>query len=452
MREAGALALRAGVDVGISYEDAYMSAMAANVRSGAVPMALVDRAVRRVLRQKMRLGLFEGPYVDPARAERVSHTTEHRELALRAAREGIVLLRNEGALLPLRKDLEEIAVVGPNADDVRNQLGDYTAEVVLQDVVTVLEGMRSHVSPRTRVSYVRGCDVVGEATDEIAAAAAAAREAQVAVVVVGENEWQAPDRQGTSGEGFDSATLELAGRQEELVRAVYATGTPTVVVLVNGRPLAVRWIAAHVPALVEAWSPGERGGEAVADVLFGDHAPEGRLPVTFPRHAGQLPVAYDFKPSKAYWLERGWGKPYVDLDPTPLFEFGYGLTYTTFLYSDLRISPDAIGPGGEVTVEVDVENTGKRAGREVVQLYLRDPLASVAVPVQRLRGFRKIALAPGERRTVSFTLGPDALRLLDAHLEWVVEPGAFEVALGSSSRLIHLTGRFEVRSPDSRGE
>jgi beta-glucosidase len=447
MKEAGALALRAGVDVGISYEDGYMSAMAENVRSGAVPMALVDRAVRRILRQKLRLGLFEHPYVDPARAEKVSHTAEHRALTLRAAREAIVLLKNEGDLLPLRKDLEEIAVVGPNADDARNQLGDYTAKVVLQHVVTVLEGIRSHVSPHTRVRYVRGCDVVGDATDGIAAAAAAAGRAQVAVVVLGENEWQAPNRQGTSGEGFDSATLELTGRQEELVRAVHATGTPTVVVLVNGRPLAVRWIAAHVPALVEAWSPGERGGEAVADVLFGDHAPEGRLPVTFPRHAGQLPVAYDFKPSKAYWLEHGWGKPYVDLDPTPLFEFGYGLTYTTFAYSNLRITPAVIGPGGEVTVEVDVENTGKRAGREVVQLYLRDPIASVSIPVQRLRGFEKVGLAPAERRTVAFTLGPDALRLLDAHLEWVVEPGTFEVALGSSSRLIHLTGRFEVQRP-----
>jgi beta-glucosidase-like glycosyl hydrolase len=447
MREAGALALRAGVDVGISYEDGYMSAMAESVRSGAVPMALVDRAVRRILRQKLRLGLFESPYVDPARAERVSHTAQHQELALRAAREGIVLLRNENDLLPLRKGLKEIAVIGPNADDVRNQLGDYTAEVVLQHVVTVLEGIRSHVSPRTRVRYVRGCDVVGEATDEIAEAAAAARSAQVAVVVVGENEWQSPNRQGTSGEGFDSATLELPGRQEDLVRAVHSTGTPTVVVLVNGRPLAVRWIAAHVPALVEAWVPGERGGEAVADVLFGDHAPEGRLPITFPRHAGQLPVAYDFKPSKAYWLEHGWGKPYVDLDPTPLFEFGYGLTYTTFAYSNLRVTPEAIGPGGEVTVEVDVENTGRRDGREVVQLYLRDPVASVVVPVQRLRGFEKVALAPGERRTVTFTLGPEALRLLDAHLEWVVEPGVFEVAVGRSSRLIQLTGRFEVKDP-----
>jgi beta-glucosidase len=398
-----------------------------------------------VLRQKMRLGLFEGVAVDPDHAVRVSHTPASQDLALRAAREGIVLLKNARGLLPLSKNARSIAVIGPNADDVRNQLGDYTARVVLQDVTTVLEGIRATVSPRTRVRYVKGCDVVGDATDEIAEAVTAAREAEVAVVVVGENEWQRAHRQGTSGEGYDVATLELTGRQRELVQAVHATGTPTVVVLINGRPLAVRWVAQHVPVLVEAWIPGEMGGQAVAEILFGDHAPEGRLPVTIPRHVGQLPVTYDFKPSRTYWLEHGWGKPYADLDPTPLFEFGFGLTYTTFAYSNLWLSADTIGPGAEIEVRLDVENTGDRPGREVVQLYLRDPVASVVVPVQRLRGFEKVALAPGERKTVRFTLEPGDLALLDAHLERVVEPGVFEVAVGSSSRRIHLTGRFEVR-------
>ncbi len=449
MKEAGALALKAGVDVGISYEDAYMGALAEAVREGAVPMALLDRAVRRVLEQKLRLGLFERVLVDPERAVRVSHTPESQALALRAAREGIVLLKNEGDLLPLRKDLGSIAVIGPNADHARNQLGDYTAKSVLQDVTTVLVGIRGIVSSSTRVTHVRGCEVIGDETDEIDEAAAAAREADVAIVVVGENEWQAPERKGTSGEGFDVATLELTGRQRELVQAIHATGTPTVVVLINGRPLAVRWIAESVPALVEAWVPGERGGQAVAEILFGEREPEGRLPITIPRHVGQLPVAYDFKPSKAYWLKQGWGRPYADLDPTPLFAFGHGLTYTTFAYSGLRLSAEAIGPGEEIEVRVDVENTGRRPGREVVQLYLRDPLASVVVPVQRLRGFEKVALAPGERKTVRFVLEPEALALLDARLRWVVEPGVFEVAVGSSSQAIHLTGRFEVRSEDA---
>ena len=444
MKEAGPLALKAGVDVGISYEEAYMGALVENVRQGRVPEALVDRAVRRILRQKMRLGLFEKALVDPERAAATVHTPEHRELALRAAREGIVLLKNERDVLPLGKGLREIAVVGPNADDARNQLGDYTAEVVLQDVTTVLEGLRAKVGPRTRVRYVKGCDVIGDATDEIAAAVAAARQAEAAVVVLGENEWHAPGKTGTNGEGFDVASLDLTGRQEELLKAVHATGTPTVLVLVNGRPLSIRWAAEHVAAIVEAWLPGERGGEAVADVLFGDHEPEGRLPVTIPRHVGQLPAAYDHKPSKAYWIRDGWGKPYADMSPEPLFEFGHGLSYTRFAYANLRIAPVAIDRDGAVEVSVDVANVGKRPGKEVVQLYLRDPLASVVVPVQRLRGFEKVALGPGGTKTVHFTLRPDDLALLDAGLRWVVEPGAFEVGVGSSSREIHLRGRFEV--------
>jgi beta-glucosidase len=409
-----------------------------------VSEALVDRAVRRILRQKMRLGLFEKPLVDPERAVATVHAPAHRELALRAAGEGIVLLKNDGDVLPLRKGLREVAVIGPNADNARNQLGDYTANVVLQDVTTVLEGLRAKLAPRTRVRYVKGCDVIGEGTDEIAAAAEAARSAEAAIVVLGENEWHAPGKTGTNGEGYDVATLDLTGRQEELLRAVHATGTPTVLVLVNGRPLSTRWAAERVAAIVEAWLPGERGGEAVADVLFGDHEPEGRLPITVPRHAGQLPVAYDHKPSKAYWLREGWGKPYADMSPEPLFVFGHGLSYTRFAYANLRVSPAAIARDGAVEVGVEVTNTGKRAGKEVVQLYLRDPVASVVVPVQRLRGFAKVALAPGETRTVRFTLRPPDLALLDAGLRWTVEPGAFEVAVGSSSRAIHLTGRFEV--------
>jgi beta-glucosidase len=444
MKEAGPLALKAGVDVGISYEDAYMRDLVENVREGEVPEALVDRAVRRILRQKMRLGLFEKPLVDPDRAVATLHAPEHRELALRAAREGIVLLKNEGDVLPLRKDLPEIAVIGPNADNARNQLGDYVAHVVLQDVTTILEGLHAKVDPRTHVEYVKGCDVIGSGTDEIAAAVSAARAARVAIVVLGENEWQAPGKTGTDGEGFDVASLDLTGRQEELLQAVHATGTPTVLVLVNGRPLSIRWAAEHVPAIVEAWLPGEGGGEAVADVLFGDHEPEGRLPITVPRHVGQLPVAYDYKPSKAYWIRQGWGKPYADMSPEPLFVFGHGLSYTRFAYANLRIAPSSIPRDGTVQVSADVTNVGRRPGREVVQLYLHDPIASVVVPVQRLRGFEKVSLAPGETKSVRFALGPSDLALLDAGLHWTVEPGAFEVAVGGSSRATPLTGRFEV--------
>jgi len=446
-RHAGQLALRAGVDVGISYEPGYMLDLVASVRDGQVPEALVDRAVRRILRQKVRLGLFERHQADLAHALETVRSPDHQRLALEAAREGIVLLKNEGSLLPLdRKSIRSIAVIGPNADDPKNQLGDYTARTVLQDVVTVLEGVRAK-APAARVTHVRGCDVTGRALDEIGKARQAASEADVAIVVVGENEWQArrgEERTGTSGEGFDAATLELTGRQEDLVRAVVEAGKPTVVVLINGRPLATRWIAANVPAVVEAWVPGERGGEAVAEVLFGDTNPSGRLPVTIPRHAGQLPVVYSQPRSKAYWLKEGWGIRYVDLDPTPLFPFGHGLSYTTFAYENLRLGATEIAPDGTLNVSVDVRNTGPRPGKETVQLYLRDVVSSVTTPVFQLRGFRKVALAPGEKATLTLTLAPRDLSLYDARMKRVVEPGEFEVLVGASSVDIRLRGTFTV--------
>ncbi len=443
-KEAGPIALKAGLDVGISYEKAYMQFLVDNVKEGKVPMALIDRAVRRILRQKIRLGLFENPYVDPERAVRVSHVSASSDLALQAARESIVLLKNEKNLLPLRKDLKSIAVIGPNADNARNQLGDYTSKAILQKIVTVLDGIRGKVRPDTKITYVKGCDVVGTGSNEIDRAREAARNAEAAIVVVGENEWETPGKTGTDGEGYDAATLELTGRQEELVRAIHGTGTPTVVVLINGRPLATRWIAAHVPAMVEAWLPGERGGEAVADVLFGDYNPSGRLPVTVPRHVGQLPVYYNYKPSKEYWIRHGWGKPYADMNPEPLFEFGYGLSYTRFEYGNLNIENTQARAGNEIVVRADVKNTGTRQGVEVVQLYLRDVVSSVTTPVKQLRRFERVALKPGETKTVRFTLGPDDLALLNAHMRWVVEPGAFDVMVGSSSQDIRLKGTFEI--------
>jgi beta-glucosidase len=441
--QAGALALRAGVDVGISYEPAYMRPLIENVREGRVPMELIDRAVSRVLRLKFRLGLFERPFVDPERAVRVTHTAAHQDLALEAARKGIVLLKNDKGALPLNKDLKSIAVIGPNAADARNLLGDYTARKVLQPVTTVLEGIRQ-LAPGARVTHVKGCDVVASKLDEIEAARQAARNAQVAIVVVGENAWDATSGHPTNGEGYDAATLELTGRQQELVKAVFATSTPTVVVLVNGRPLAIPWIAEHVPAIVEAWLPGEKGARAVAEVLFGDYNPGGRLPVTVPRHAGQLPVYYNRPPSKDYWIERGWGRRYADLNAKPLWDFGYGLSYTSFEYSNLRIEPRQIRAGGEVSVSVEVANTGSRAGAEVAQLYLRDVISSVTTPVKQLRGFERVVLKPGEKRTVRFMLTMDDLSLLDRTLKRVAEPGEFQVMVGRSSEDIRLRGAFAV--------
>ena len=443
-QRAGILALQAGVDVGISYEAAYLKPLKESVEKGLVSQDLIDHAVRRILRQKFRLGLFEHPLVDAERAEEMVHAQRHQEVAYQAAREGVVLLKNDNQLLPLSKDIQSIAVIGPNANHEKNLLGDYTSIRVTQDIVTILEGVRSKLGPSTSVRYVQGCDVVGDDLNEIEQARQAAAQSDIAVVVVGENEWRTAGKRGTVGEGYDAATLELTGMQQELVQAVYNTGTPTVVVLVNGRPLAIRWIAKHVPAIVEAWCPGEKGGAAVADILFGDCNPSGHLPITIPRHVGQLPVYYNYPPSKKYWLENAWGKPYVDMDPSPLYCFGHGLSYTTFEYSSLRIDPKQTGPGGKIHVRVTVTNTGKRAGADVVQLYLNDPISSVSTPVKELRGFAKVWLKPGESTDVHFALGPRDLSLIDRHLERVVEPGEFKVLVGHSSDEIVLQGSFRI--------
>lgn len=432
-KEAGPLALEAGVDVGISHEPAYMLDLIANVKEGKVPMALVDRAVRRILRLKFQLGLFERPYVDVEHAVSGVPRAEHRQLALQTAREGIVLLKNENNLLPLdRNKINTIAVIGPNADNERNQLGDYTSKIILQDVVTVLEGVKAKAAPGTGILHVQGCDVIGDKVNQIREAQEAARKAQVAVVVVGE-------ARNTNGEGRDVASLDLTGMQEDLIKAVHATGTPTVVVLINGRPLSVHWVAENVPAIVEAWLPGEQGGAAVAEVLFGDVNPSGRLPVTVPRHSGQLPVYYNHTATKS---RRGRG--YIDMPATPLWDFGYGLSYTKFEYGKLEVSPARIRPDGSVQVAMEVTNTGSREGQEVVQLYINDVLSSTSRPVKELRGFEKVPLKPGESRRVRFTLTPEDLSLLNLDMRRVVEPGKFEVMVGASAEDIRLRGSFDV--------
>lgn len=437
-KEAGAMALKAGVDVGISYEEGYMAPMGENVREGKVSMELIDRAIRRILKQKFRLGLFENPYVDPDHAASVSHTQASQDLSLQVAREGMVLLKNEKNLLPLKKDIKAIAVIGPAADIGRGQLGDYISISILQKVVTALEGIKNKVSPNTSVTYVKGCEITGNELNEINKAVSAARKADVAIVVVGEYGSK------TNGEGYDAATLNLTGLQEELVKAVYKTGKPTVVVLINGRPLAIPWVAENVPAILEAWMCGEKGGDAIADILFGDYNPSGHLSVTIPRHAGQMPFYYNYDPSKEYWMEGGWGKPYIDLSPLPLYEFGYGLSYTTFDYSNLMITPEKNGTHADFQVSLDITNSGKVPGSEVVQLYINDELSSVLRPVKELKGFEKIILNPREKKRVWFRLTFDELSFLDRNMKRVVEPGKFSVMVGSSSKDIRLKGEFEI--------
>lgn len=438
LKEAGAMAIEAGVDVSISSYDEYLGLMKENVQEGIVSEETIDTAVRRILRLKFLMGLFESPFIDVEKAVQIVRNEGHQQLALEAAREGIVLLKNEKNLLPLSREIKSIAVIGPNAHHELNLLGDYFKKPVTQDVVTILEGIKSKVSEDAKISYVKGCNVVGSDLNEISKAAAAAKAADIAIVAVGENERYAPEGMGTNGEGCDISDLDLTGRQEELVQAVYATGTPTIVVLINGRPLSIRWIAENVPAIVEAWIPGEKGGTAVADVLFGDYNPSGRLPVTFPRHVGQIPIHYNSKPPSTF------GRNYVNMPSTPLYEFGFGLSNTDFEYGNLEISPLEGNTSGEFTIKADVKNIGSRKGVEVVQLYIDDVVSSVVTPVMELKGFKKIELEPGQKTTVSFSLGPEELMLLDENLKPKVEPGAFEVMIGRSSADIRLKGTFMV--------
>ena len=446
-KEAGALALRAGVDLDITYEPAYMGPLIENVHEGTVSEALVDRAVRRVLELKFRLGLFDHPYIDLAQAERVVHSPQHQQLALQAAREGIVLLKNQNNLLPLKKNLKSIAVIGPNADDRWNQLGDYSPSEVPQKVTTVLDGIKQAVSPATQVMYAKGCEVIG-GKEDFSKAVEAARQASVAVVVVGEHPGNAGtgNVHPTDGEGYDVASLDLTGEQEDLIKAIQATGTPVVLVLINGRPISIPWAAEHIPAIVEAWEPGERGGEAIADVLFGDVNPSGRLAITVPRSSGQFPAYYNYKPSKEYWIEKAWSRDggYADMPGTPLYPFGYGLSYTEFTYRNLRVSPPQISPSGTANISVEITNTGKRAGVETVQIYLHERYTPVATPVKNLRGFQRVALAPGATKTVTMTLTSDDLMLLDKDMHWKVVPGTFDVMIGKSSADIVLTHPLEV--------
>jgi beta-glucosidase len=437
LADAARQALEAGVDVELPDMAAYPK-LADLVKDGRLSEAVLDRAVARILRAKFLAGLFDDPYVDPDRAEKVSNTPEHQAVALEAARRAIVLLKNEGGLLPLdRARLKTIAVIGPNAKGVH--LGGYSS--LPGRGVGILDGITQKAGSGVRVVYAEGTRITelpanwnedkvvfGDPVknrQRIAEAVAVARQADVAVVVIGTNESTSREAWADNHLG-DVADLELSSQQNDLVDAVRGTGKPVVVVLINGRPLALSRLAERVPAILEGFYLGQEGGTAVADVLFGDANPGGKLPISFPRTTGQIPVHYDRKPTSF--------RSYLDLSREPLFPFGHGLSYTTFKLDNLKVTPERIGPAGEAMVTVDVTNTGSRAGDEVVQLYVRDRVASVTRPVKELRGFERVTLAPGARQTVTFKVGPAALRFTDEHMNRVVEPGWFDLMVGTSSR------------------
>ena len=445
--DAARQALSAGVDMEM-VSRSYATHMPRLVQEGRLPTAVVDEAVRRVLRVKLRAGLFDAPYANADRERATLLTPESRAAAREIAARSMVLLKNERGVLPLSPSIARLAVVGALADDRPDMMGNWTGDGRADDVVTVLAGIKAAVGPATRVTYAKGVSVDLEVLADAAAHEAAdragieeavrvAREADAVVLFLGETG-------DMSGEASSRASLDLPGRQLELAQRVVGAGRPTAVVLMNGRPLTIPWLAEHASAILEAWFPGTEAGNAVADVVFGKVNPGGKLPVTFPRTVGQVPIYYNHentgRPPDA---NNKYTSKYLDVPWTPLYPFGHGLSYTEFKLSSLRLSPTRIPPDGRVLVSVDVENVGSRAGDEVVQLYLRDVVASVTRPVQELKGFARVPLGPGEKRTVQFALASEQLGLLDRAMKWVVEPGRFKVRVGTSSEG-GLEASFEV--------
>lgn len=447
MEEAAILALSAGVDVDLG-GDAYMNIINA-VNTGRISNAVLDASVACVLRLKFEMGLFENPYADPEKAKKEVRNNAHITLARRVAQASVTLLKNEHSLLPLNKDISRIALVGPNADNHYNMLGDYTAPQEEENVKTVLDGICAKLSP-TQVEYVKGCAVRDTTTSNLEQAVAAARRSEVIIAVVGgssardfktsykETGAAIADEKTVSdmecGEGFDRTTLSLLGKQQELLKALQATGKPLVVVYIEGRPLDKNWASENADALLTAYYPGQEGGNAIADVLFGDYNPAGRLPITVPRSVGQIPIYYNKKAPQKH--------DYVELSASPLYPFGYGLSYTTFEYSDLYLS--AITPHS-FEVSFKVRNTGECDGEEVAQLYLRDEYASVVQPLKQLKHFERFYLKRGEMKEVKFILSESDFALIDRDLKTVVEPGTFQIMVGASSDDIRLQTKVEIK-------
>src|SRR6266446_10397558 len=438
-KEAARLALNAGVDMEMVSRN-FNQHGPDLLRNGQWSQATIDEAVRRILRIKFRLGLFEHPYVDETRERSVILSSANVAAARELAARSMVLLKNEREMLPLSKGVKSIALIGPLADDQQDLLGSWSGDGQASDAVTLLTGVKAKVSPSTKINYAKGCDVNGISTEGFDEAVRVARESDVVIVAVGESA-------GMSGEASSRSSLDLPGQQLDLVKALHAAGKPMIVVLMNGRPLTINWIAENTPAILETWFAGTQGGNAIADVLFGDVNPGGKLPVTFPRSVGQEPLYYNHmntgRPPNA---NEKYTSKYLDVTWTPLFPFGYGLSYTQFRLSNLQLSATRIRPDGRVTVSFEVENTGQRTGDEVVQLYIRDIAASVIRPVKELKGFQRITLRPGEKRRIEFMLMPEHLGFYNREMRFVVEPGQFKVMVGTSSADEHeLVASFEIK-------
>ncbi|HAE58123.1 MAG TPA: beta-glucosidase [Anaerolineae bacterium] len=462
--EAGVLSLNAGIDVELPTRRCYGDNLKTALEAGTLSLDVLDATVARILTKKAELGLFENPLVEENNVLEIFETSAQRQLSREIAEKTLTLLKNDGDLLPLPRTLSKIALLGPLADSARAHLGDYSYAAVTElSRLSPMPGVsfeaanfdQAHVdahSPRVpsllasirameeaEVFYAPGCKLTDPDQSGFAAAVKAAEEADVVILALGDISGLTPDV--TCGETRDSSTLRLPAVQEALLQAVAATGKPIVVVLLSGRVIALTEVAAQAAAILEAWIPGEEGGRAIAAALFGEFNPGGKLPITFPRSVGQIPVYYNHKPSAG---RSNWYGPYLTEETSPLYPFGHGLSYTSFAYSGLTISRAQAEPGSDVEISLSVQNTGARAGEEVVQLYVCDKFASVPRPVKELKGYVRIALEPGESKTVKFTLPVNMLAFYDLDLNLVVEPGAADVMVGSSSEDIRLRGSFEI--------
>lgn len=434
--EAAKMAITAGVDMELPFAKCYRS-LPALVQNHQVPEAVIDEAVARVLHAKFELGLFDHPFVDPQKAVQSAGMKTDADLALQAAHETIALLKNENNLLPLDiSKLKSIAVIGPDAAEAH--LGGYSGTP--KQAISILDGIKNKVGNKVEVLYAEGCRITESkpiweedkvippdpALDDkrMAEAVDVLSKADLGIVVVGDNEQTSREAWSPTHLG-DRDNLDLIGRQDELVARLLATGKPILVVLLHGRPNSINFIAEHVPAILDSWYLGQEGGTAMADVIFGDYNPAGRLPITVPRSVGQLPDFYNQKPSAH--------RPYLFSNSTPLFPFGYGLSYTKFRYNNLRLEPATIPVNGKTRVSVDVINTGDRAGDEVVQLYIRDEISSVTRPIKELKGFQRVNIKPGETRSMSFSVGPQELQFYNREMKRVVEPGTFKIMVGPNS-------------------
>jgi beta-glucosidase len=451
-------AARRGVLAGVNMDmgsDVYMQHLPKLVADGKITMAEIDGAVRPLLKAKYELGLFDHPYVDEAKAKVVVSNPAHLELARNAAAKSAVLLRNDGGLLPLSKQTTSIAVIGPLADAKQELQGSWSFVGDANQVVSVLQGIRSKLGPEATVTYSQGTklertnqatlnpDVMDPDADrksdpEIDNAVETARHAAIVVIVLGETDKM-------SGEYASRSSLDLSGKQDLLLRSVAATGKPVVLVLVNGRPLNITWASTHIPAILEAWFPGTQGGNAIADVLFGDTNPGGKLPITWPRNVGQVPLYYNHNLTQVHEDSPKFASYYWDGPQSPLYRFGYGLSYTTFAYSQMAISATTIPTNGLLDVSANVTNTGSRAGDEVVQLYTHQRWGTASRPVRELKSFQKVYLAPGETKKVQFRLGVGSLSFWSPETrQWDTEDSTYDVWIGGSSAAT-LHGEFQVQ-------